>query len=256
MSNLAKAIKNNDLHLTAKLLERGLDPNEDIFDGLFGNNMQYTTPLMIAIKLNSFEMVNLLLMFNADTNKPKYYLNDYGKEITRMLSRKKTDWNEIDRLQKLQKTPNILKTPLAEAAEYSSFEIVELLIKNYAKSGRTGFPPLYYAVSRENIDMVKLLLPHGYARNSYVLKAAKESQNDEIYNLIINIKSTTVITEIATEINDSKSKNIINDKTVEKTLDTAIENNDISQIELMLKQSVLQVNDYIQSYHDNYDIFN
>ncbi len=123
------AVFRNDLDTTTMLATTGeVD--------LDATNIQHKTALFLAIEHENFPMVQMLINFGADINKPSYY-----------------------------GTQCYFETPIVTAARMQRMDIVELLLENKCelegvglKEGKTA---LQWAASYGDMTMAKLLLNRG-----------------------------------------------------------------------------------------------
>ena len=118
---LSDAVTNNNVNLVRSLLEKGANPNFD---------SRCYSVLLRAIRVQSVEIVKLLLKHGANINPTEKYSSD---------------------------------VPLNWAVSIGNIKIVELLLKAGADpnvEGGCGDCSLILAVERANVEMVELLLKH------------------------------------------------------------------------------------------------
>lgn len=159
--SLIIAAKNDSMDIVKLLVESGANVNV-VFYG--------KQPLHYAIENNNFEMVK--------------YLVDNGTIInTDIINGEK-----------------IILSPLINAAEKNNVEIMEYLLSKGADPnfGPNYFPhntlPLFYAVSNNQIDIIKLLIKYNVdlkAKNIYgktlLMEASSAQSNYETFEFILNI---------------------------------------------------------------------
>lgn len=167
MSNpLIDAIDSGDLDLVAKLLVAGVDPNATI--------PRYFTPLQNAVceyeppdYLGGVDSIVLLLRHGALVDK-----REGPEDGTPLLLAVKRNHIEAVRILLARGAdPNVYDgvgdSPLRWCAEKGYLEMARLLLlcgatkTMHESGGPTGLNALGFAVTRLNVDMVRLLLAHG-----------------------------------------------------------------------------------------------
>jgi uncharacterized protein len=129
---LRLAIDADDVRMVKKIIELGIDLNEQICGTYYGKNV---TPLQRACIINSLELVRVFVEAGADVNRAKlkgnsalalavHPINEYGDpregfdtELVQILLRAGANVN-----------PGYGSSPLASAAELGDVDIVDLLI--------------------------------------------------------------------------------------------------------------------------------
>nr|WP_241548186.1 ankyrin repeat domain-containing protein [Leptospira yasudae] len=118
------AIKSGNVSKVQKVLEKGLDPNANLYHGV--------TPLSLAIKYERLEIVRTLLKFSADPN-----LADENTGLTPLLHC---------------------------IIEDSPLEMMNVLIQGNAdlnQKDRNGMSPLHHCVNEGKLEPFRLLLESG-----------------------------------------------------------------------------------------------
>jgi ankyrin repeat protein len=173
------AINDDDVLTVKKIMELGIDPNEQICRTRYGLNL---TPLQRACEMGSLELVQVLIKAGADVNsivsngnsaltRAAYYFNDdYNPELVQILLHAGAKAN-----------PGYGESPLSKAAGIGNVEVVALLISagadvNFSDEG-SGATPLMESVSGECVpdeDAITIV------RN--LLQAGADAQATAIYN--------------------------------------------------------------------------
>jgi len=205
------AIDDNDVPMVEKIMESGIDPNEQIYHTHHGSGI---TPLQRACEMGSLELVRILIEVGADVNStvsegdsalmralypfnddydPEEYLVD--TELVRILLRAGAKVN-----------PGYGESPLSKAAHSGHVEAVALLISAGAdvnfSDEEYGETPLMeavnsdeYVLGEEVIAIVRDLLHAGadaqatakYDNESVtVLEAAMRRRNIELIQLLLD----------------------------------------------------------------------
>jgi ankyrin repeat protein len=163
--SLFNAIRNRNVNATRKLLNNGVNVNQEDKEG--------NTPLYRASEMGHTEAVKLLLSKGADVNKAKkdgdtpLTIASYEghTEIVKLLLAKGADINKVDKDG---------ETALYVASEGNHFDIVEMLRKagaNVNKADNRGRTPLYVASREGNVSSVRELLK---SKNVQVDKVDKD----------------------------------------------------------------------------------
>ena len=163
--SLFNAIRNRNVNATRKLLNNGVNVNQEDKEG--------NTPLYRASEMGHTEAVKLLLSKGADVNKAKkdgdtpLTIASYEghTEIVKLLLAKGADINKVDKDG---------ETALYVASEGNRFDIVEMLRKagaNVNKADNRGRTPLYVASREGNVSSVRELLK---SKNVQVDKVDKD----------------------------------------------------------------------------------
>ena len=163
--SLFNAIRNGNVNATRKLLNNGVNVNQE--------NKEGNTPLYRAVAFDHMEVVKLLLSKGADVNKAKkdgdtpLTIASYEghTEIVKLLLAKGADINKVDKDG---------ETALYVASEGNRFDIVEMLRKagaNVNKADNRGRTPLYVASREGNVSSVRELLK---SKNVQVDKVDKD----------------------------------------------------------------------------------
>jgi len=163
--SLFNAIRNRNVNATRKLLNNGVNVNQE--------NKEGNTPLYRAVAFDHMEVVKLLLSKGADVNKAKkdgdtpLTIASYEghTEIVKLLLAKGADINKVDKDG---------ETALYVASEGNHFDIVEMLRKagaNVNKADNRGRTPLYVASREGNVSSVRELLK---SKNVQVDKVDKD----------------------------------------------------------------------------------
>ena len=163
--SLFNAIRNRNVNATRKLLNNGVNVNQE--------NKEGNTPLYRASEMGHTEAVKLLLSKGADVNKAKkdgdtpLTIASYEghTEIVKLLLAKGADINKVDKDG---------ETALYVASEGNHFDIVEMLRKagaNVNKADNRGRTPLYVASREGNVSSVRELLK---SKNVQVDKVDKD----------------------------------------------------------------------------------
>ena len=137
---------------------------------------KYRAPLVTAVLLGSFELVDLYIRHNVDVNATVYYAYNSKTTTTALSLAAKKGYSDIVR--RLLNAgadlnpfgPTIFRTPLAGAIESENVELVELLISRGAnvddisaldvvEGGTTS--PLCIAAAQTSLYMVQILLDAG-----------------------------------------------------------------------------------------------
>ncbi len=183
-----KAITNNCLNISKKILEKNFNFNEKdncgnnilhicakkgntkLFKQFIGfvnineKNFYFETALHMAVNNNNIEIVKLLLDNGADVNAkdveentPLHIASEkgYTKVVNQLLTNKKSK-NKIN----INEKDNDWNTPLHMAANNNKIGIVKLLLDNGADVNAKdvlGIIPLCDAVNNNNIAIIKLL---------------------------------------------------------------------------------------------------
>jgi ankyrin repeat protein len=173
------AIKSGDINMTKLLLEvRKFDLNKT-----YDSHSNGVTPIIYAIKIQSKDMVELLLNCGADINKPDingktplmYAITHGDKDMVKLLIEAGADVNVKD---------NYGLTPLMLAVKGCNPDILDLLIRAGAdinKEDDNGKTPIMYSIIHGNKDMVKLLLRKGATVR--IVDVIESVKNFEIFKL-------------------------------------------------------------------------
>lgn len=163
---LSWAVKNNNIEITQYLLSKGAFVDV----GNLGSGWNNETNLMIAVDKNNLAMVQLLAEAGENVNASKYA----GRTALIMaVERNNMTTDIINYL--ISKKANVNKstvdgyTPLMAVANSSSYnnnsvrlEVAEILLKvgaNPSLRSRDGKTALQYAIDKNNMEMINLLLP-------------------------------------------------------------------------------------------------
>jgi ankyrin repeat protein len=188
------ACRNNHEKRVELLLSHGADPNICSDDG--------DTPLMLAVRNEAIEIVQMLIDYSADVN--AHRKSPFGDKETPLLLACKYGFTYITKLL-LQHNVDVnaqskkRDTALIWASRNNHFEVIKLLLTHAAATinvniqGSNGEIPLIYFCQKNNIEMVKLLLTHGAdARivpvgtrfNDSAMMYAKRNGNKEMIQLL------------------------------------------------------------------------
>ena len=201
------AIHKNDAAIVELLLQAGANPNAKgsvdwqphssnfHYDGAYGRG--WATPLWLAVDMNQFPMVQLLLKFKADPN-------DSRTGGQPLLFSALSDTNILEALLDAGADPNQAgadgEPPLVKLYSFSesserNVALAKLLIAHGAKvnvENHEGYTPLDVAVFRGDRELTKLLLASGAnvnARRSSdgnsVLRYAAGTDNRELVELLL-----------------------------------------------------------------------
>jgi ankyrin repeat protein len=212
------AIDADDVRTVKKIIESGIDPNEQIWSGLYDLKL---TPLQRACRMHSLELVRVLLDAGADVNRTVckgksalWYVFDWiedhkegplAAELVQLLLRAGAKAN-----------PGHGKSPLFLAAELGCVEIVASLISagadvNFSED-EYGATPLIAAVENkwgvpdeDFIDVVRKLLQAGadvhatavYAIDGGTTALETATFNPSIELLKLLLDNGALITDIA-----------------------------------------------------------
>jgi hypothetical protein len=154
---LMDAIRSNDVELVEQLLSQGADPNKgNIADG---------TPLYLATKLSSMEIVGLLLNVGAETDNRKIPQDPYNVDPE--------------------------NNAVYLASKEGNLEIVGLLLESGANPDQPNYDefalaetPLDIAIVEQHIEIVQYLLEHGAKFTDKTLELAESSGNTEMIELV------------------------------------------------------------------------
>ena len=158
-SPLTLAFENDLWEVAELLITAGADVNVNHF-GPYGKSR---TPLGLAIASSQKTLVEHLLRQGADPNKAHCGVAPLG------LSLKMKDWQLskllIENGANVAESDRLLgSTPLLAALQVDQEPLVEWLLQNGANPDNTipvGKPPLFVAIERKNVAMVKLLMEYG-----------------------------------------------------------------------------------------------
>ncbi|XP_044579736.1 ankyrin-1-like [Cotesia glomerata] len=241
------AVEKNDKKLVKKLLDANADINlQSQYEGPFPVCEQFT-PLQLAVKLNHYEIIELLISYGADINACCSIIEEYQYmgHPSFVIYR-----NAI--------LPNTMHhfTPLHIAVNNEDEEIVDLLIENKADVNNspkynfvsclhaTSKTPLGIAIKKKNLTLVKKLITAGAdvnisSWNDYwtPLHLAAELDASEIALLLINNGA-----------NVNAVSNISLGYCTTTPLRIAIKNNHLEMVKLLVKNGALvnfQVNDFL-----------
>lgn len=153
---LYAAVTEQNMELIKALLEKGAKPN------VIHKNS--STPLKIAVQTQNTEITKVLLEHGADPNFKVegdrdtliQAVADNNNDIVRLLLKYKADPNWA---------PETKDTPLTYTiTAYENERIVQMLLENDADPNIASQPrmlPLYVALQRKNIKIIRKLLDHG-----------------------------------------------------------------------------------------------
>jgi len=158
--SLLLAVAEQKLEMVADCIARGVDPN--------ASPLKDCSPLVLAIKLGSFEIVKLLVKGGAACHESG------GNGMTVVHHAAVLGHSEIAHHlcsmggAALDQCNQVGCTPLYQAAQHGHVECVKTFVSlgaNIDARTRTGATPLYIASDRGNLELVDLLLAKGCDKN-------------------------------------------------------------------------------------------
>ena len=184
------AASNNNIILTEALVERKAVLNVE--------NSEEFTPLSIAAKRGSYEVLEVLLDSGVSPNDTRDTFNLYSTLNTAV------QFGHLDCVQLLTKhgarlgDEKCLRHALSVAAESGHVHIAEYLIKEMKMDvnlvNRLGLTPIYLSVTEGHTSVTKLLLDHGANPNVSMhyntpLHEAIRNENREIMKMLLDAKA-------------------------------------------------------------------
>ena len=203
---LIVAVQNQDINEIKKLINEGADVNYKSKD------YEELTPLIVASKTGTAEIVEILLKAGADPNKGERRWTDtplINAVINKANAMDKTDAEEItDLLLRAGANPNTedsgKRTALVWAAEVGRIKIVERLLKENVdiNAGANGvYTALNIAVQKGQKEIVRLLLKNNADPNilnreektalDYALEDNQDKDAKEITALLLHAGAKT-----------------------------------------------------------------
>jgi ankyrin repeat protein len=179
-SSLMYAVKEEKIEFVKLLLKYGADTHTC--------NRNNETPLIYAVKKNNYELTELLLKYGANPNTYFTGFNNYSSPLYFAIKNNNDDLITL----LLNHKANDLMHILIEVDNYTEFR--KLLTKdNVNRKNNNDATLLYFAVCRNRIEYVKLLLKMGantnicceLEQNKSPLYQSIISRNYEMFRLLI-----------------------------------------------------------------------
>ena len=169
-SSLMYAVKQEKIEYVKLLLKYGADTHTC--------NRNGETPLIYAVKKNNYKLTELLLKYGANPNTYFTSFNTYSSPLYFAIKNNNDDLITL----LLNHKANDLMHILIHVDNYKEFS--KLLTKdNVNRKNNNGATLLYFAVDRNKIDFVKLLLEMGANTN---ICCELEQNKSPLYQSIMN----------------------------------------------------------------------
>ena len=228
-NTLHEAIANKDYDQARLMLGAGASVNALDNDG--------QTPLLIAISVNSLQIIDLLLQYNASIKAP----SRTGKTPLHMAAAKKAtliaillletekgiipqgkDPESIRKNKLVNLTDGRNQTPLHAAASYDANEIASLLLANGADVNAMDFnlsTPLHYAALNNSTKTVQVLFDNGANINARDQKgqSAADLAIGETKALLTSLGKITRMTPAQNGTNENSLIKGTNENSLKKT---------------------------------------
>ncbi|CAD6233927.1 GSCOCG00007404001-RA-CDS [Cotesia congregata] len=189
---LCIAVRNGDEELIDYLINRKADVNKSPPRG-------YESPVHIAAMNGDTEVFKKLYHLGANTHLKSSLISAVRSghnEIVKFLIEQGFDANVTE--------PECGSCLLHYAVEKSNTELVEFLLENNAEidaKKHNGVTPLYYAIVKERINIVKLLMARGADINNCISVDRKSTLMEDVHNKTWILKYLLSLDEPMTDIN-------------------------------------------------------